>query len=61
MEKGYSQPDLLMIIGVCQQQISRIEKGADVKLSNLIRVLEGYGLEWQCAPQGTACQLEASC
>ncbi|WP_259397695.1 helix-turn-helix domain-containing protein [Vibrio sp. SG41-7] len=38
---GIEQKDMYMRIGMKQQQYQRIEAGSDVKLSTLLRVLEG--------------------
>jgi HTH-type transcriptional regulator/antitoxin HipB len=34
-----------MLIGMSQQQYQRVESGNDLKLSTLLRVLDGLGLE----------------
>ncbi|MGR5451296.1 helix-turn-helix domain-containing protein [Vibrio campbellii] len=49
---GIEQKDMYMRIGMKQQQYQRIEAGSDVKLSTLLRVLEGLGLELSIAPKG---------
>lgn len=47
------QKDMLMRIGMTQQQYQRIEGGSDVKLSTLLRVLEGLNLELSITPRGS--------
>lgn len=42
---GIEQKDMYMRIGMKQQQYQRIETGSDVKISTLLRVLEGLDLE----------------
>ena len=49
---GMEQKDMLMRIGMTQQQYQRIEGGSDVKLSTLLRVLEGLNLELSITPRG---------
>ncbi|WP_427981189.1 helix-turn-helix domain-containing protein [Agarivorans sp.] len=49
---GIEQKDMYMRIGMKQQQYQRIEAGSDVKLSTLLRVLEGLDLELSIAPKG---------
>ncbi len=49
---GIEQKDMYMRIGMKQQQYQRIEAGSDVKLSTLLRVLEGLELELSIAPKG---------
>lgn len=48
---GIEQKDMYMRIGMKQQQYQRIEAGSDVKLSTLLRVLEGLDLELSIAPK----------
>ena len=48
---GIEQKDMYMRIGMKQQQYQRIEAGSDVKLSTLLRVLEGLDLELVIAPK----------
>ncbi|MDD1784217.1 helix-turn-helix transcriptional regulator [Enterovibrio sp. ZSDZ35] len=50
---GIEQKDMYMRIGMKQQQYQRIEAGSDVKLSTLLRVLEGLDLELSISPKGT--------
>mgnify|MGYP000244680133 CR=1 FL=1 len=52
-ELGIEQKDMYMRIGMKQQQYQRIEAGSDVKLSTLLRVLEGLDLELSITPKGT--------
>lgn len=49
---GIEQKDMYMRIGMKQQQYQRIEAGSDVKLSTLLRVLEGLDLELSIVPKG---------
>jgi HTH-type transcriptional regulator/antitoxin HipB len=46
-----SQKDMLMKIGMSQQQYQRIESGKDTRISTLLRVLEGMGLELMLVPR----------
>jgi transcriptional regulator with XRE-family HTH domain len=48
---GIEQKDMYMRIGMKQQQYQRIETGSDVKLSTLLRVLEGLDLELSITPK----------
>lgn len=50
---GLEQKDMYMRIGMKQQQYQRIEAGCDVKLSTLLRVLEGLDLELMITPKGS--------
>ncbi|WP_165856291.1 helix-turn-helix domain-containing protein [Marinobacter sp. JSM 1782161] len=49
---GLSQKDMRMRIGMSQQQYQKIESGSDVRLSTLLRILEGMGLELAIRPPG---------
>ena len=40
-----NQKDMLMRIGMSQQQYQRIESGGDLRVSTLLRILEGVDLE----------------
>lgn len=42
---GLSQKDMLMRIGMSQQQYQKIESGRDMRLSTLLRILEGMEME----------------
>ena len=42
---------MLMKIGMFQQQYQRIESGRDTRISTLLRVLEGMGLELMLVPR----------
>lgn len=42
---GLSQKDMLMRIGMSQQQYQKIESGSDMRLSTLLRILEGMDME----------------
>ncbi|EOW6612456.1 helix-turn-helix domain-containing protein [Vibrio fluvialis] len=50
---GLEQRDMYLQIGMKQQQYQRVETGSDMKLSTLLRVLEGLGLELAIAPRGS--------
>lgn len=43
--RNLSQKDMRMLIGMSQQQYQRIESGQDLKVSTLLRILAGLGLE----------------
>ena len=43
-ELGLEQRDMLLLIGMKQQQYQRIEAGQDIKVSTLLRILEGLKL-----------------
>jgi transcriptional regulator with XRE-family HTH domain len=45
-----NQKDMRMKIGMLQQQYQRIEAGSDLRVSTLMRVLEGMGLEMVLLP-----------
>ena len=55
---GLKQSDMLMKIGMSQQQYQRVETGHDVRVSTLLRVLEGIGLELLIVPREQVRQLE---
>lgn len=57
---GIEQKDMYMRIGMKQQQYQRIEAGSDVKLSTLLRVLEGLDLELSIVPKGKAAAILTS-
>ena len=57
-EMGLKQSDMLMKIGMSQQQYQRVETGHDMRVSTLLRVLEGIGLELLIAPREQVRQLE---
>lgn len=44
-KRGLSQKDMRMLIGMSQQQYQRVESGQDLKVSTLLRILVGLGLE----------------
>ncbi|MGR5354218.1 helix-turn-helix domain-containing protein [Vibrio sp. DNB22_19_2] len=48
---GLEQKDMLERIGMKQQQYQRIETGADIRLSNFLRVLDGLDLNLTVFPQ----------
>ncbi len=43
--KGMGQKDMRMRIGMSQQQYQRAESGSDLRVSTLLRILEGLDLE----------------
>lgn len=43
---GLEQRDMLLLIGMKQQQYQRIEAGQDIKVSTLLRILEGLKLSF---------------
>ena len=53
-----NQKDMRMRIGMSQQQYQRIEAGADLRVSTLMRVLEGMGLELVLLPVDRAEQAD---
>ncbi len=55
---GLNQSDMLMKIGMSQQQYQRVEVGHDIRVSTLLRVLEGMGLELLLAPREQVRHLE---
>lgn len=44
-KQNLSQKDMRMLIGMSQQQYQRVESGQDLKVSTLLRILAGLGLE----------------
>ncbi|OOE69739.1 transcriptional regulator [Salinivibrio sp. ML198] len=48
---GLEQSDMYMRIGMKQQQYQRVEAGSDVRLSTLLRVLEGLDLTLTLTPK----------
>lgn len=56
--KGLDQKDMKMLIGMTQQQYQRIENGQDLRVSTLIRILEGLDLELILVPRTVANPLE---
>lgn len=44
-KQSLSQKDMRMLIGMSQQQYQRVESGQDLKVSTLLRILAGLGLE----------------
>lgn len=54
-----NQKDMLMRIGMSQQQYQRIEAGADPRLSTLLRILEGMDLEMMLVPRQRVQEIEA--
>lgn len=55
---GLKQSDMLMKIGMSQQQYQRVETGHDIRVSTLLRILEGMSLELLLAPRGQVRHLE---
>ena len=55
---GFEQKDMYMRIGMKQQQYQRIEAGSDVKLSTLLRILEGLNLELTIQAKGQGANLD---
>ena len=55
---GLNQSDMLMKIGMSQQQYQRVEAGHDIRVSTLLRVLEGMGLELLLATREQVRHLE---
>ncbi|WP_252177930.1 helix-turn-helix transcriptional regulator [Endozoicomonas sp. 4G] len=49
--KGLGQKDMLMRIGMSQQQYQRAESGSDLRVSTLFRILEGLDLELKLIPR----------
>ena len=43
LEKGLSQQDVSDLTGISQADISRIERGRNIKLISLIRILKAFG------------------
>jgi HTH-type transcriptional regulator / antitoxin HipB len=44
-QKKLKQSDMRLVNGMTQQQISKFEKGGDINLSTLLRILDGFNLE----------------
>ena len=53
-----NQKDMLMKIGMSQQQYQRVEAGGDLRVSTLMRILEGMELELMLAPSDRVGQME---
>ncbi|MET4693630.1 helix-turn-helix domain-containing protein [Endozoicomonas lisbonensis] len=49
--KGMGQKDMRLKIGMSQQQYQRAESGSDLRVSTLLRILEGLDLELQLVPR----------
>ena len=49
--KGLGQKDMRLKIGMSQQQYQRAESGSDLRVSTLLRILEGLDLELQLVPR----------
>ena len=52
--KGLGQKDMRLKIGMSQQQYQRAESGSDLRVSTLLRILEGLDLELQIVPRQQA-------
>ncbi|MDN7124498.1 helix-turn-helix domain-containing protein [Pseudidiomarina terrestris] len=48
-KRNLTQTDMRMLIGMSQQQYQRVEAGQDMRLSTLLRILAGLGLELEFA------------
>lgn len=58
--KGLGQKDMRLKIGMSQQQYQRAESGSDLRISTLLRILEGLDLELQLVPRQSSGINEAS-
>ncbi|AEX53709.1 helix-turn-helix domain-containing protein [Rahnella aquatilis] len=58
LQLDLSQKDMLMRIGMSQQQYQRIEAGGDPRLSTLLRILEGMDLELILVPLKQVAKVE---
>lgn len=58
LQLDLNQKDMLMRIGMSQQQYQRIESGGDPRLSTLLRVLEGMDLELMLVPRKRVTEVE---
>ena len=58
-ELGLNQSDMLMKIGMSQQQYQRVEAGHDIRVSTLLRILEGMELELLIVPRDQVRRLES--
>lgn len=56
---GLEQSDMKLRIGMSQQQYQRMEAGADVRLSSLLRVLEGLNLKLMLVPKNRMKEVES--
>ncbi|WOA33266.1 helix-turn-helix domain-containing protein [Alloalcanivorax xenomutans] len=56
---GLTQKDMLMRIGMSQQQYQRIESGGDTRVSTLLRILEGMGLQLRLVPEEQVAEVDA--
>ena len=48
---GLGQKDIRLKIGMSQQQYQRVESGSDLRVSTLLRILEGLDLELEFIPR----------
>ncbi|WP_267248674.1 helix-turn-helix domain-containing protein [Yersinia sp. Marseille-Q5920] len=44
-QQKLKQSDMRLVNGMTQQQVSKFEKGGDINLSTLLRILDGFNLE----------------
>lgn len=58
--KGLGQKDMRLKIGMSQQQYQRAESGNDLRISTLLRILEGLDLELQLVPRQSSGSNEAA-
>jgi len=56
---AYNQTDMLMKIGMSQQQYQRIESGGDTRVSTLLRVIEGLDMELMVVPRDQVASVQA--
>ncbi len=55
---GLKQADMLMKIGMSQQQYQRIESGGDTRVSTFLRVLEGLNMSIMIVPRDKVASIE---
>lgn len=60
LAQSLSQQDMYMRIGMSQQQYQRAESGQDIRLSTLLRILEGLGLTLMLVPKQMVGMIEKS-
>ena len=58
--QGLSQQDMLMRIGMSQQQYQRAESASDIRMSTLLRIAEGLGLTLLLVPNADVKKVVAS-
>jgi len=59
VDRGLDQKDMKLLIGMTQQQYQRLEGGIDHRVSTLLRILEGLGLELLVVPRELASRIES--